>query len=128
MDTVALAGFGARFESFGHDGLAPIPESFTRALDAIGTPERTAEFETELAKLHEYFDELVDEHTANADGVDDLLYTMLKPDAAGRPVLDEQNIRNQIMTFLIAGQLTTSELMPTALYNIVRHPAVLSRV
>ncbi|MCH9760035.1 MAG: cytochrome P450 [Actinomycetia bacterium] len=128
MDTVALAGFGARFESFGHDGLAPIPESFTRALDAIGTPERTAEFETELAKLHEYFDELVDEHTANADGVDDLLYTMLKPDAAGRPVLDEQNIRNQIMTFLIAGQLTTSELMPTALYNIVRHPAALSRV
>ena len=31
------------------------------------------------------------------------------------------------MTFLIAGQLTTSELMPTALYNLLHHPAVLSR-
>jgi len=28
MDTVALAGFGARFNSFDHDGLAPIPRSF----------------------------------------------------------------------------------------------------
>ena len=32
------------------------------------------------------------------------------------------------MTFLIAGQLTTSELMPNALYNLMHHPAVLSRV
>lgn len=128
MDTVALAVFGARFESFDYDGLAPIPNSFTHALDAIGIPEKAREFETELAKLHEYFDELVAGHRANVDGVDDLLYTMLKNDSAGKPVLDEQNIRNQIMTFLIAGQLTTSELMPNALYNIVRHPAVLSRV
>ena len=35
MDTVALAGFGARFESFAHDGLAPIPQSFTAAIGAL---------------------------------------------------------------------------------------------
>jgi cytochrome P450 len=51
---------------------------------------------------------------------------MLGRDSGGEPVLDSANIRNQIMTFLIAGQLTTSELMLTALYNLVHHPAVLS--
>ena len=43
-------------------------------------------------------------------------------------MLETANIRNQILTFLIAGQLTTSELMPNALYNIVSDPAVLHQV
>ncbi|MCB0949601.1 MAG: cytochrome P450 [Mycobacterium sp.] len=129
MDTVALAGFGARFQSWDYDGLAPIPKSFTAAFDALGMPQKATEFETELATLHRFFDGLVDEHRdGGPDEPDDLLYAMLAHDRDGKPVLDEQNIRNQIMTFLIAGQLTTSELMPTALYNIVHHPAVLSRV
>lgn len=128
MDTVALAGFGARFESFDHDGLAPIPKSFTTALDMVGAPQYAAEFDAELASLHEHFDELIDRHRAGSYEADDLLYSMLKHDADGNPVLEPENIRNQIMTFLIAGQLTTSELMPTALYNIVRHPLVHSRV
>ncbi len=65
---------------------------------------------------------------AAADGLDDLLYVMLGHDANGAPLLDRDSINNQIMTFLIAGQLTTSELMPTAVYNLVHHPAVLARV
>jgi len=127
MDTVAAAGFGARFESFDYDGLAPIPESFTTALGMIGDREKTPEFDAELANLHGHFDELIDGHRAGSYEADDLLYSMLKDDADGKPVLEQENIRNQIMTFLIAGQLTTSELMPTALYNIVRHPLVQSR-
>ena len=43
-------------------------------------------------------------------------------------MLETENIRNQILTFLIAGQLTTSELMPNALYNMVSDPTVLHRV
>ena len=128
MDTVALAGFGARFESFDYDGLAPIPQSFTAAFAELGTPEPTVEFEAELAHLHAYFDELIAAHRAGGYGVDDLLFVMLGQGSDGRPVLDPDNVRNQIMTFLIAGQLTTSELMPNALYNIVHHPAVLARV
>ncbi|MBS1692776.1 MAG: cytochrome P450 [Actinobacteria bacterium] len=122
MDTVALAGFGARFNSFDHDGLAPIPRSFTAALAELGSHGVTAEFESELAAMYTYFDALVQRHR-DGDGrdLDDLLYAMLDR-------LDPQNIRNQIMTFLIAGQLTTSELMPNALYSLVHHPAVLCRV
>jgi cytochrome P450/NADPH-cytochrome P450 reductase len=129
MDTVALAGFGARFDSFAHDGLAPVPRSFTAALGELGNATATAEFEKQLAYLHGVFDELIEQHRGRtADGLDDLLYVMLAPDAGGEPILDADNIRNQIMTFLIAGQLTTSELMPNALYNLVHHPAVHARV
>jgi cytochrome P450/NADPH-cytochrome P450 reductase len=127
MDTVALAGFGARFDSFEHDGLAPIPQCFTSALIEAVTHGTTPEFEADRDTLHTYFDELIAEHRANG-GDDDLLYVMLAHDGDGQPVLDPVNIRNQIMTFLIAGQLTTSELMPTTVYNLVQHPAVLARV
>ena len=128
MDTVGLAGFGARFDSYDHDGLAPVPQSFTDAFGELVTHGTTPVFEAELASLHAYFDNLIDGHRAGSDGVDDLLYVMLGHDADGAPVLDQDNIRNQIMTFLIAGQLTTSELMPNAVYNLLHHPAVLSRV
>lgn len=129
MDTVGLAGFGARFESFDYDGLAPVPRSFTDAFTELVTHGVTPQFDAELANLHAYFDHLIDAHRAEAaPDVDDLLYVMLGRDADGAPVLDADNVRNQIMTFLIAGQLTTSELMPNALYDLLHHPAVLARV
>lgn len=128
MDTVALAGFGARFNSFTYTELAPVPHSFTTALKELGKPEPTTKFNKELAYLHGVFDELIAQHrTTTTPEFDDLLYTMLRPGSDGTPALDPDNIRNQIMTFLIAGQLTTSELMPTALYNLTHHPEVLSR-
>lgn len=129
MDTVGLAGFGARFDSFSHQGLAPIPQSFTAALGKLVDTEGTADLDQELEHLHRSFDELIERHRATAAPEPvDLLDVMLGCDADGEPLLSPDNIRNQIMTFLIAGQLTTSELMPTALYNLLHHPAVLSRV
>lgn len=125
MDTVALAGFGARFASFDHDGLAPIPQCFMSALTEAVTHGETAEFIAGRTLLHNYFDELITGHRAAGAGAD-LLYVMLDHD--GGPALDTANIRNQIMTFLIAGQLTTSELMPNTVYNLIHHPAVLARV
>jgi len=62
MDTLALAGFGARFDSFSYDGLAPIPQSFTSAFGELGKKERTTEFDKELAYLRGAFDELVEQH------------------------------------------------------------------
>ncbi len=107
----------------------PIPASFTAALAELGKDGTTSRFDTELAFLHSYFDDLIEAHrTGEPADLDDLLYVMLGRDSGGEPVLDPQNIRNQIMTFLVAGQLTTSELMPNALYNLMHHPAVHQRV
>ena len=122
MDTVGLAGFGARFDSYDYDGLAPIPQCFTDALTEVFVNGESPAYEADKATLHAYFDELIAGHSTGGDG--DLLYVMLAANGA----LDDANIRNQIMTFLIAGQLTTSELMPNTVYNLVHHPAVLARV
>jgi cytochrome P450 / NADPH-cytochrome P450 reductase len=128
MDTVALAGFGSRFDSFGCPGMAPIPQSFTTALGELGSETATAVFDNELATLHEFIDRLIAEHRSGDQRAEDLLTLMLQPDSDGQPMLETENIRNQILTFLIAGQLTTSELMPNALYNMVSDPTVLRRV
>lgn len=128
MDTVALAGFGSRFDSFDCPGLAPIPQSFTTALGELISAEPTPVFTEELATLHKFIDGLLAEHRSGDTEFHDLLALMLQQDSDGRPVLETENIRNQILTFLIAGQLTTSELMPNALYNLVSDPAVLHRV
>lgn len=128
MDTVALAGFGSRFNSFDCPGLAPIPQSFTTAIGELVSPTPTPVFTEELATLYTFIDGLIAQHQSGESEFDDLLALMLQHDSTGEPVLDIANIRNQIMTFLIAGQLTTSELMPNTLYNIVGDPTVLRRV
>ena len=128
MDTVALAGFGSRFDSFECPGLAPIPQSFTTAMGELGSGAPTSVFSDELATLYTFIDGLIAEHRSGDSESDDLLALMLQQDSDGKPVLEMENIRNQIMTFLIAGQLTTSELMPNTLYNIVSDPTVLHRV
>ncbi len=129
MDTVGLAGFGARFDSYRRDGLAEIPASFAAALEQILTPggSERPEFAAERDKLYAFIEELIAGHRAGAVDVDDLLVLMLRPDADGTPRLDHDLIRKQILTFMVAGQDTTSTLMPTALYSIVKNPAVLHR-
>ena len=94
----------------------------------VGICTPTPVFKEELATLHAFIDGLIAEHRSGEREFEDLLALMLQQDPSGKPVLETQNIRNQIMTFLIAGQLTTSELMPNALYNIVSDPTVLHRV
>ena len=125
MDTVGLAGFGARFDSYQHDGVAEVPASFAAALNEIlaGANADQARFEAERGKLFSFIEDLIAGHRAGAADLDDLLALMLQPGAG----LGDDSIRNQIATFMVAGQDTTSTVMPTALYSIVKNPAVLHR-
>lgn len=129
MDTVGLAGFGARFDSYQHDGLADVPASFAAVLNQIlaGARADHAVFESERANLFAFIEDLIARHRAGEADLDDLLALMLQPGADGAPLLDDLSIRNQIATFMVAGQDTTSTVMPTALYSIVKNPAVLHR-
>lgn len=59
---------------------------------------------------------------------DDLLGRMLNtadPDTG--ELLDDANIRNQVITFLIAGHETTGAAMSFALHYLTKHPAVLTK-
>ncbi|WP_343232065.1 cytochrome P450 [Mycolicibacterium sp. CBMA 361] len=94
MDTVGLAGFGARFDSYQHDGLADIPASFAATLDQVlrGANADQAVFETERGKLFSFITDLIAQHRAGEVDLDDLLALMLQPGPDGAPVLDDDSI------------------------------------
>jgi cytochrome P450/NADPH-cytochrome P450 reductase len=127
MDTVALAGFGARLHSFTYEGLAPMEDSFNAAAVELDNGRQGAEFDKIMVHINAIIDELIDQHRTGAEP-DDLLYVMLGRHSGGESALDPVNIRHQVLTFLLAGQLTTSQLLPNVLHNLLHHPAVRSRV
>lgn len=129
MDTVGLAGFGARFDSYQREGLAAVPLSFAVALQQMLAPGGGNQdlFAAEQQKLHTFIDELIAQHGDGAAEHENLLGLMLAPGSGEGPALELSSIHSQVLTFLIAGQDTTSTVMPTALYSLVKNPAVLHR-
>lgn len=140
LDTIGLAGFDYDFGSFERAEPHPFVESMVRCLEwsmtrLARTPGRDhsvadAAFRTDAA----YLAQVVDDVIAARAGTDqsearDLLGLMLTAEhpADGR-TLDPANIRNQVITFLIAGHETTSGAMSFALYYLAKHPAALRLV
>ncbi|MCT9089030.1 cytochrome P450 [Streptomyces sp. ASQP_92] len=140
LDTIGLAGFGFDFDSFGRATPHPFVEAMVRCLEwsmkrlgrAPGADhsEEDREFERDSAYLASVVDEVVAARTASGDtSVDDLLGLML---GAAHPgdgtTLDAANIRNQVITFLIAGHETTSGTLSFALYHLLKDPTALRLV
>ncbi|MFD7162415.1 cytochrome P450 [Streptomyces violascens] len=137
LDTIGLAGFGFDFDSFGRATPHPFVEAMVRCLEwsmkRLGrTPgadhsEEDREFERDSAYLASVVDEVIAARTKSGDtSVDDLLGLML---GAAHPgdgtTLDAANIRNQVITFLIAGHETTSGTLSFALYHLLKDPTAL---
>ncbi|MEU9365755.1 cytochrome P450 [Streptomyces avermitilis] len=140
LDTIGLAGFGYDFGSFERAEPHPFVESMVRCLEwSMTRLSRTpgsdhaaadAAFRADAAHLAQVVDDVI---TARATGdqapAEDLLGLMLTArHPADGTTLDTANIRNQVITFLIAGHETTSGAMSFALYYLVKHPAVLQLV
>jgi len=142
LETIGRTGFGYRFDSFERDRPHPFATAMVGALrhaqrralrfpvvDALlgrGAEKRNS---ADVAYLAQVVDEVVRARRDSGDTrADDLLGLMLNaphPDT-GEP-LDEVNIRNQVITFLVAGHETTSGALSFALYYLSRHPDVLAR-
>lgn len=141
LDTIAICGFNYRFNSFYSNEAHPFVESMLKALGEAGDRTRKLPlqikldkaaqraFDAELDSMKRLVDTLIRARRANSDGAPrDLLARMLEGrDPVTGEVLDDENIRYQIMTFLIAGHETTSGLLSFALYEMLRHPAVLAQ-
>lgn len=145
LDTIGLAGFGYDFGSFERAEPHPFIDSMVRCLEwSMTRLSRTpgsdhsaadAAFRADADHLAEVVDEVIAARAGGAPGADtadtaeDLLGLML---SARHPrdgtKLDTANIRNQVITFLIAGHETTSGAMSFAMYYLAKHPAVLDLV
>ncbi|MFH8682128.1 bifunctional cytochrome P450/NADPH--P450 reductase [Streptomyces lydicus] len=141
LDTIALSGFGYRFRSFQRDDLDPFLQAMLHALTVsmgrmtqlpLVTRLKRREdrsYRDSIRQMQELVDNVIRERRQGiGTGERDLLGLMLD---ASDPVtgkqLDDENIRDQTLTFLIAGHETTSGLLSFALYSLLRNPHVLAR-
>ncbi|MEV4168332.1 cytochrome P450 [Nonomuraea sp. NPDC049709] len=141
LDTISLTGFGYRFHSFDSPELHPFLKAMGGALTEAMLRNQQLPFVTRLKKKHEetyrrdiatmqaLVDDVIRQRRAEGGGgAKDLLGLMLEasdPQSGAR--LSDENIRNQVLTFLIAGHETTSGLLAFALYNLLREPHTLAR-
>jgi len=142
LDTIALCGFGYRFNSFYSREMHPFVDAMVRALAEAGSRSRRMPLQTQLMFLSQrqfeadasYMYGITDELIARRrkvppeDAPRDLLGLMLGArDPLTGERLDDTNIRYQLVTFLIAGHETTSGLLSFAVHLLLQHPEVLAR-
>jgi cytochrome P450/NADPH-cytochrome P450 reductase len=142
LDTIALCGFGYRFNSFYRDTPHPFVEAMVRTLSEAQARVRQLKIQTRLkiraqrqveedqAFMEALVDRLVAERRGQGDAADttDLLGRMIVGvDKQSGEQLPDANIRAQCITFLIAGHETTSGLLSFAIYYLLKNPAVMDR-
>lgn len=147
LEVIARAGFSNNLGLFaGHVGveggvdfidalartLAWASES-TNDLPVIG-PVRSflsrRQRERDITLLRSVVDSVVQKRSADGGSSEhDLLQLMLEGGAGGNePPLSLHNVRNQILTFLVAGHETTASLLETAIHYIARDPDLQARL
>ncbi|QNP74456.1 cytochrome P450 [Streptomyces roseirectus] len=140
LDTIGLAGFDYDFGSFERPEPHPFVEAMVRGLEwsmhrlarVPGEDHSAADaaFRADADYLARVVDDVIAARTGtDQSGATDLLGLMLSaPHPADGTTLDHANIRNQVITFLIAGHETTSGAMSFALHYLAKHPEVLNLV
>ncbi|MEU6549540.1 cytochrome P450 [Streptomyces sp. NPDC046915] len=143
LETIARTGFGHDFGSFERGRLHPFVTAmigtltYAQRLNTVPAPlaplllrGATRRNAADIALLNRTVDDLVRARRragAGGDG-DDLLDRMLAtahPETGER--LSPENVRYQVITFLVAGHETTSGALSFALYYLSRHPEVAAR-
>lgn len=142
LDTIALCGFGYRFNSFYRDTQHPFVAAMVRTLAESQARMQQLPIQTRLRvraarQLEEdqlymaaLVDGLIKERRAQgpAGETRDLLGRMINGvDPTTGEKLPDDNIRAQCITFLIAGHETTSGLLSFAIYYLMKNPDVLAR-
>lgn len=142
LDTIALCAFNYRFNSFYKEEMHPFVHSMVEGLVEAGDKGRRLplqnnimfwtrkKYEDNITYMNRVADAIIkkrkEKGTENVP--DDLLNKMLagKDPVTGEGLSDE-NIRYQMLTFLIAGHETTSGLLSFAFYYLCKNPKVLKK-
>ncbi|WP_144555806.1 cytochrome P450 [Bacillus sp. X1(2014)] len=141
LDTIGLCGFNYRFNSFYREKSHPFITSMASALDEamnqsnrLGLQDKLMvktkrQFNQDIHTMVSLVDRIIEERKQNEDHeAEDLLSRMLNSaDPVTGEKLSDENIRYQIITFLIAGHETTSGLLSFALYFLMKHPDKLEK-
>ncbi|QNP74446.1 cytochrome P450 [Streptomyces roseirectus] len=138
LETISRTGFGHDFGSFERSRPHPFVTamvgalSYAQRLNGLPFPflfkSAARRNEADIAFLNDTVDGLVRERRASGGGDGDLLDRMLEtahPETGER--LSAENVRRQVITFLIAGHETTSGALSFALHYLSLHPEIAAR-
>lgn len=142
LDTIALCSFSYRFNSFYTEGFHPFVNAMARGLHHAGRKAHALEiqkkldfigqhrFQGDIKTMENTVDELISERRRNpsAEGDEDVLDVMMNAeDPSTGEKLSDENLRYQLITFLIAGHETTSGLLSFVVYELIKNPEVLQK-
>ena len=139
LDTIALCGFGYRFNSFYREDNHPFVDAMLgaltesqkrgRLLPVLITARRGAErrFGRDLAYMQETVGAILADRKRRDDPGHDLLAHMLAGTDKQGGALPDHNIVSQCITFLIAGHETTSGLLSFTISYLLKNPDVVAR-
>ncbi|MFF4255628.1 cytochrome P450 [Streptomyces sp. NPDC001663] len=142
LETIARTGFGHDFGSFERPRLHPFVNAmvgtltYAQRLNSVPAPlaplllrGASRRNEADIAYLNRTVDDLVRARRESGEGGGgDLLDRMLEtahPETGER--LSAENVRRQVITFLVAGHETTSGALSFALHYLSRHPEIAAR-
>jgi cytochrome P450/NADPH-cytochrome P450 reductase len=143
LDTISLAGFDYAFDSFSRPELHPFLQSLARALqesiDVLRRPplfaplyrKTRARYAADIAAMFALVDEVIRERKRKPPEAwpKDFLSLMLEnADPKTGERLTDENIRYQILTFLIAGHETTASLLAFTFHAVARDRDLFARL
>jgi cytochrome P450/NADPH-cytochrome P450 reductase len=142
LDTLALCAMDFRFNSYYKEELHPFIEAMGDFLTESGNRNRrpafapnflyraaNEKFYADIALMKSVADEVVAARKKNPSDRKDLLSAMLDgTDPQTGEKLSDDNITNQLLTFLIAGHETTSGTLSFAMYHLLKHPEAYNKV
>lgn len=143
LDTISLAGFNYAFDSFSTPVLHPFLQSLARALqesiDVLRRPRALAPLfrstrrrhRADIEAMFSLVDRVIEErhHKPEVAWPQDFLSLMLQnADPKTGEKLSDENIRFQILTFLIAGHETTGSLLAFTFHALARDRALFSQI
>ncbi|TFY58023.1 hypothetical protein EVJ58_g6664 [Rhodofomes roseus] len=140
FDTIALCSMSYRLNSFYRDSSPPFVEAMVDFLVESGQRAfrpslvtnmlgYNAKYEQDIKTMADLANEIIADRKANPTDKNDLLNRMLlgKDPKTGKSLSDE-NIKNNLLTFLIAGHETTSSTLSFSMYFILKKPEVMRKL
>ncbi len=86
------------------------------------------EYQQVVAEMHEWAEAIIEDHRRMDDPPADLVTTMLNAQNREETDLPENQVRDEVLTFLFAGHETTALTLGFALWFTAKNPAVATRL
>lgn len=142
FETIGLCGFDYSFDSFTATTQHPFIEAmlftFNEAILLARTPPmlhplritRNRKAKNYINYMNNLLDDIIQKRRAepelHKDKIDFLQLMLHSTDKETGEMLSDENIRYQIVTFLVAGHETTGSTLAFAIYNLLKYPEYLA--